>query len=149
MKDIDETYSINIHGVVKNKITGIELIHGICNGYTVVCIHRIPKKLHRLLAKTFIPNPHKYRCINHIDGNKQNNDLSNLEWCDHSHNLQHAWDNNLRTWNPKSGRKSKFNKKQKEDIRLLKRSKTNKEIAQIYNCHTSIIQRITSGKTYI
>lgn len=38
------------------------------------------KNLHRLIAETFIPNPNKYRTVNHINGNKLDNRLSNLEW---------------------------------------------------------------------
>lgn len=40
------------------------------------------KNLHRLIAETFIPNPNKYRTVNHINGNKLDNRLSNLEWAD-------------------------------------------------------------------
>jgi len=47
--------------------------------------------IHRLLAIAFIPNPLNKPCINHIDGNKLNNDLSNLEWCTHSENAIHAF----------------------------------------------------------
>jgi hypothetical protein len=46
--------------------------------------------IHRLLAITFIPNPDNHPIINHIDGNKGNNDLANLEWCTHKHNSKHA-----------------------------------------------------------
>lgn len=46
--------------------------------------------IHRLLAKYFIPNPNNYPCVNHIDGNKQNNSLDNLEWCTYKHNSQEA-----------------------------------------------------------
>ena len=57
--------------------------------------------IHSLLAETFIPNPNKYRCINHIDGNKENNSLENLEWCSNSHNVQHAYDTGLAKTNKK------------------------------------------------
>src|SRR5690606_18439370 len=46
--------------------------------------------IHRILAQVFIPNPNNYKCVNHIDGDKQNNDLKNLEWCTGSQNTQHA-----------------------------------------------------------
>ena len=53
------------------------------------------EKLHRVLAKTFIENTYNKPCVNHIDGNKLNNDLSNLEWCTISENTKHAFDNKL------------------------------------------------------
>ncbi|MCR4661648.1 MAG: NUMOD4 motif-containing HNH endonuclease [Clostridia bacterium] len=54
--------------------------------------------MHRLVALMFIPNPFMYNEINHIDGNKQNNYFENLEWCTHEHNMQHAVNNNLITF---------------------------------------------------
>lgn len=52
-------------------------------------------QLHRLVAESFIPNPNNLPQVNHIDGNKDNNCVSNLEWCDQSHNLRHAYNNGL------------------------------------------------------
>ena len=52
-------------------------------------------RVHRLIAEAFIPNPNNYPIINHIDGNKQNNNIENLEWCTAQHNIQHSFDNGL------------------------------------------------------
>jgi hypothetical protein len=54
-------------------------------------------KVHRLVASAFVPNPHNYTEVNHIDGDKKNNNFTNLEWCDRSHNIKHAFDTELRT----------------------------------------------------
>jgi len=53
------------------------------------------KKVHRLIAIQYIPNPNKKDTINHIDGIKNNNSLENLEWNTFEENHKHAKDNNL------------------------------------------------------
>lgn len=50
-----------------------------------------PKLLHRLIATAFINNK-GFNIVNHIDGNKLNNDLKNLEWCTISDNIRHAYE---------------------------------------------------------
>ena len=60
-------------------------------GYCYVCLTGETSKnfrLHRLVALAFIPNPNNYPCVNHIDGNKENNSVENLEWCSQLHNTQ-------------------------------------------------------------
>ena len=57
--------------------------------------NRHSKRVHRLLALAFIPNPENLPQVNHIDGNKLNNSLDNLEWVTNSINVQHGYDNGL------------------------------------------------------
>ena len=56
--------------------------------FVVLCRDNNPKgyRVHRLIAETFLSNPNKYRCVNHKDENKANNNLNNLEWCTHKYN---------------------------------------------------------------
>lgn len=51
--------------------------------------------VHRLVALAFISNPNNFKEVNHIDCNKLNNNVNNLEWCDRSFNVKHAYNNNL------------------------------------------------------
>ena len=64
------------------------------NGYYQVAIYnnsiRHDKSIHRLVMETFIPEK-KNAHINHINGNKADNNIENLEWCSVSHNLKHSW----------------------------------------------------------
>jgi len=78
-------YQINRDGVVMNKRTCKILKHNLDNvGYyqVTLCKDGIPRKfrVHRLLAIAFIPNPNNYPIVDHIDINRQNNNLSNLRW---------------------------------------------------------------------
>lgn len=66
--------------------------------YLVTLVHNGKRKnqfIHRLLAQHFIANPENKAHVNHIDGNKQNNRLDNLEWATPKENAQHAVDTGL------------------------------------------------------
>lgn len=63
------------------------------DGYGVVTLRntkRCTKRVHRLIANAFLPNPYNKPQINHKDGNKLNNIIDNLEWATGSENILHA-----------------------------------------------------------
>ena len=63
-------------------------------GYLMVNLYKNGKmktcKVHRLVAKAFLENPNGYTCVNHIDENKVNNYVDNLEWCSYKYNSNHG-----------------------------------------------------------
>ena len=69
-------------------------------GYVRIQLYQDNKKknyyLHRLIANTYICNPDNKPQVNHIDGNKANNSVSNLEWVTSKENMQHSFDKGLR-----------------------------------------------------
>jgi hypothetical protein len=75
---------------VKKRIFGLDNA-----GYRNVCLSSKGKVItflvHRIVANAFIPNPENKPCVNHKDGNKSNNDISNLEWCTYSENEKHSY----------------------------------------------------------
>ena len=63
-------------------------------GYLCITLNKNGKKktklVHRLVAETFLPNPNNYPEVNHLDEDKTNNELSNLEWCEPSYNINYG-----------------------------------------------------------
>lgn len=88
----NENYSINENGEIRNDNTNKILSTHVNSGNGYVCVDlycnnkRTKYCVHRLLAETFLPNPENKPCIDHIDGNRQNNALENLRWATYSEN---------------------------------------------------------------
>lgn len=80
------------------------------NGYLVVGLDKKIHLVHRLVAKHFIPNPYDHPQVNHKDGNKLNNIVSNLEWVSAKENINHAFETGLRKgFVPYDTKKEKLN----------------------------------------
>ena len=89
-------YSVSDDGQVKNDLSERMLTlfdNGL--GYKVVHLSKDKNKrtvrVHRLVAQAFIANPQEKSCVNHINGNKSDNRVENLEWCTHSENNIHSY----------------------------------------------------------
>ena len=85
---------------VSNKGNVVSYRRGVCyplkvwdngHGYQQVQASRRPQCVHRMVAETWIPNPNHYRDVNHINGDKTDNRVENLEWVTRSENIRHAY----------------------------------------------------------
>ena len=102
--------------------------------------------IHRLIAIAFIPNPKNKPQVNHIDGNKHNNDIQNLEWCTSRENVIHAIDSGLMNGRLK-GSKNHFSKLNEVEVLYIRKNfnHTNismKELTSKFNIKKATLYRI-------
>lgn len=125
-------------GYLKVRLSSTDLPKGKQHAYSV----------HRLVLENFKPieNMNEMQ-VNHIDGNKSNNAVSNLEWVDCQQNIQHAIDNNLRA---RVNGSAKLTEKDVLEIieLLLETDLTQKEIGKMYNVHEESIGKIKRKKSW-
>jgi hypothetical protein len=84
-------YYVSNTGTIKNSNGTILKAYIINSGYKTVKLYGTNRLTHRLVAEYFCPVTKDSTDVNHIDGNKLNNDASNLEWCTRSENILHAY----------------------------------------------------------
>lgn len=165
-----DNYSVSNYGNVKrleNKVlysNGITAIHKerilkqeITKGYNRVSLsvnNKISRfQVHRLVAESFIHNTENKPCVNHLDGNGLNNNVSNLEWCTHSENEIHSYD-----VLGKVNHNRKLNSNQVEDIRancikgVFPFNKVKGNVSSFinkYNVDRSTILNVLNDKYYV
>lgn len=94
-------YSASNYGRIRNDKTG-RILHMYPNprGYLMLTLSKCGEQrsisVHRLIAETFLGGPHPDLDVNHIDGDKTNNCIENLEWCTRLENVRHAVSTGLR-----------------------------------------------------
>lgn len=109
----------------------------------------ISNKIHRLVAKAFLPNPENKPYVNHINGNKHDNCASNLEWTTPLENNQHAIKTGLTDMRGEKSGMSKLTNKDVINIReLISSGIRTSEIAKIKNVSWSTISCIKKGRTW-
>ena len=124
-------------------------------GYNMVNLFKDGKQktklVHRLVAEAFIPNPDNLPQVNHIDGNKDNNNVSNLEWCSALQNNTHAIKNGLRDPHligEKNGMSKITEDQAKEIINMILNGYCNAEIAYKFNLHDRYVSLIRGKKRW-
>lgn len=127
------------------------------NGYHRIGLMTIDKKrkmfqVHRLVLQTFSPieNPEKWQ-VNHKDGNKDNNSLKNLEWCDGYYNMQHGYDIGIHK--PPYGERAGGNILKESEVLeicdlILQHNLSYREIGELYGVSKSAIYDIKRKKSW-
>lgn len=124
------------------------------SGYLQVLLHKngakIAARVHRLVAEAFIPNPLNKPCVNHINGIKTDNRVSNLEWCTFSENCQHAVMIGLKRRGHERVDATIKSEEIVKDIRRIYQKETisQRKLAAQFGMSKSSIQLLLANKTY-
>lgn len=145
-------YSVDVKGNVKSNRRG-RLLTPQKNKHGYMCVHLSIDGLdklhtvHRAVALAWLPNPDNKPQVNHIDGDKTNNVLSNLEWCTASENIVHSVETGLQPIHDCDDHyAATFTDEQVHDIcKLMQDGARNKDIAKTYNANIKTISNIRQG----
>ena len=146
-EQLELKFDINKDGVISRKSDGFIYTQTENNhGY----LTSAGEYIHRLVAIKYIDNPDNLPCVNHIDGNKHNNTIGNLEWCSYSYNSKHAVRTGLQHINKGcSHYTTKLTIEQLQTIINLSVSGMyQKDIALKFKISKSTVSRIINGVRY-
>lgn len=140
-KELPE-YELSSEGRVRNAKTGRIMRTSVnTRGYEQVCLRKdnaqVTRRVHRLVADAFYDGEHKGLDVNHIDGNKLNNHITNLEFCTRRHNIKHAFDSGLK----KPSRQIRVRVVETGEI-----FESIRECGRVLGCDQSMICQCLSGK---
>jgi hypothetical protein len=140
-------YEASIDGKIRNK-RNLAIIEG---GYNRRYLRAFKKDIHRIIAETWMPNPYNYPQVNHINGNKHDNRVSNLEWCTAAHNVKHSFITGLNK-GPKAGEDSNLSKLSDNQLKYIKsihkpytKDYSTRALALQYGVNESWLSNILNG----
>jgi len=160
-KEIDgfnERYWVSSSGNVKSvyKTRPEKILKQMTNkcGYKSISIYDNNRKIkiatvHRLVAIAFLDNPNNKPMVNHIDANKTNNKLENLEWCTSSENIKHAYSMGLMDNKGSKHPRAKINEKTVIAIKAdILSGMRNIDISGKYKVHKDTVSNIKRNKQW-
>lgn len=121
------------------------------DGYCRCSVQRLDgtwtsQPVHRLVAKAFIPNPENKQSVNHIDNNRQNNRVENLEWVTPKENVYHSFINGKRKFVKDVPRKTILTDFQVNQIDKLRELYTVNQLAKLFNIEYQTLKNIIHKK---
>lgn len=140
-----DDYEITEDGKVINKKTGrIRKPQRNQKGYQMLRLGGKGYLINRLVAEKYVPNPDNKPQVNHIDGNKDNNHYTNLEWVTNFENRQHAVRNNLIA----QGEKCSYSKLNWEKVNYIREHTelNSRQLAEMFNMSASHIRAIRQNR---
>lgn len=154
IKDYEGLYSVTKHGEIYSHRSGkILKKHSNGYGYLIVALYKDKKRkssyVHRLVAKCFVSNDDNKKCVNHINGDRTDNRVSNLEWVTQKENIHHAYKTGLSKGFGETHGMAKLTDKDVKEIKLLLSKKIGqKDIAEKFNVTKAMISYINTGKSW-
>lgn len=152
-KKCSEKYEASTSGHIRNSRTK-QVLHEFKgkDGYFRTQFDGKTRLVHRVIAKTFLENPDNLPEVNHINGHKCDNSLSNLEYCTRNENLRHAYSHKLRT---AKGEKNANSKLSIDDVSYIKEKCIRRDksfgvsaLAKKYGVANQTISAVLSGQNW-
>jgi hypothetical protein len=149
----ENLYEVSNYGNVKSLRNDIILKKNkTSKGYLSIslCYNGLQKNInvHTLVANSFCHKKEKHQCVNHKDGNKENNHYLNLEWVTYTQNNHHADKNLLRDIRGERHYRSKLNNEKVLFIRENQNRIPRKDLAKMFNVTYSVIHYVQVRKTW-